>query len=431
MKQNKDCIIIKINNNGEEFAQAWADLEDFSDMILEGGSLSKEKFPNFYYYCDIKGRESSGSLIANICRQESLVKMNGEIVAEIQDRQDYTVYLWIKDCAENDVIEYQYLALMMQNMENFHCFIYPDDAARRYVVYRNVSCFFSFFVMADAGRRNRLWVERDKEEIGTIRGSQAVNEIKIVPMIEIDRSGKELQFWMRPVKEFLNQCAGKETILQMESFYEIDYYQKQYRKKLEREGMSEGEKDEIWRKLREGDEKRQKLDILIRRNRDSRLLCHCLNYFVKSPVTKSIRGIKRNREIFQSQEFLEIVKDIPLLAFYMLCMQRFFLKKEKETGLEEIKLLLVNVEELVDGMFQLLENIHHSSNQKGVLSIRIHESANSGKYLQKVYPDFGGAGRAAFHYEFRILDYSRKSIIESFQEKEQKKLSNHFGKKFF
>lgn len=64
--------------------------------------------------------------------------------------------------------------------------------------------------------------------------------------------------------------------------------------------------------------------------------------------------------------------------------------------------------------------MHHGSEKCGLLSIRIHRKDNKkdGNYLYQNYKHFCDRTESGYIFEFRILDYSQKSILESFCEKQ-------------
>lgn len=407
MNIRKNYLIIPIENDSRDFKKIWNKIENLKNRDRE--SLSREEYSNFYYY-DVP-QEIGGyrELIIDINEKFSfLPTVDLETLPS-----DYGICLWIKDCEENDTIEYQYLALMLQNFDNIIGYIYPDQEQRSYVVYQKVSWFFSFFIHKN-NRKECIWVR------WTIQGNHRLtmlgtelenNSYRINPVIELEQDGKgdsDLKAWTRTVEEFLQQCPDYGEIRNMESYQEILIQLTRAKQNETEPGLDIQQK---WEK------KRQRQEELSRKNRDNRLLCQCVNYFVASAESKSIAQIERYRNLLWSSEIQELLKEVSLLTFYVLCMQLYFMKGRATIEAEEIKLHLVNAGEIAEGIIQLLENLHHSSEKRGLLSIRVHEWKEGENYLSRNYPDLYSEKSAQFYYEFRILDYSAQGIVENFRNK--------------
>lgn len=411
MELQKNYLVVCIKNTCRDFASVWKELEE-RNLI------------DALYYDASQETGGYGKLIMNISKK--LPELQRADMQQLEG--DYGVCLWIEDCEKNDVIEYQYLALMLQNLENVICYIYPDRKERRPVVYNNVSGFFSFFLQRDS-RRERVWIQRQRKTEITIEmpGIRLSNHgYKIVPVIEFlkeDEKGSNLASWTRTVGEFLEQCRYGETIQGIETYQEISnslMREKQNLKKAQ-DDYCKKPTDMIYRrvqvyrdKIHEWQRKQNVLDELCRKSSDDSLLCQCLNYFVGSAASKGRAQARNFRSMFWSKEIQDEIREIPLLAFYMMCMQFYFVEEKNELDKEDIKLLLVNSGEWTEGVIQLVENIHHSSSRQGLLAIRIHERSEDRGYLQANYPDYNKRNCMHYNYEFRILDYSKQSIVESF-----------------
>lgn len=411
MELQKNYLVVRIKNTCRDFASTWKALEE-------------RKLTDALYYDASQETGGYGKLITNIGQKLSELQR-----ADMQQLQgDYGVCLWIEDCEKNDVIEYQYLALMLQNLENVICYIYPDRKERSPVVYNNVSGFFSFFLQRDS-RRERVWIRRQRKtetmvEMPSIRLSS--HGYKIVPVIEFlkeSEKGSNLASWTRTVREFLEQCRYGETIQGIETYQEISYSLMRERQNLKKAqddyrknptDIMHSKVQTHSNKIHEWQRKQTVLDELCRKSSDDRLLCQCLNYFVGNAKARGREQARNFRAMFWSKEIQDEIREIPLLAFYMLCMQLYFIEEKNELDKEDIKLLLVNSEELTEGVIQLVENIHHSSSKQGLLAIRIHERSEDRGYLQTNYPDYYERNCMHYNYEFRILDYSTQSIVESF-----------------
>lgn len=419
MELQKKYLIVCIKNTCRDFASVWKGLEE-------------RNLTNALYYDDRQETGGYGRLITNINKKLSELQR-----ADMQRLEgDYGVCLWIEDCEENDIIEYQYLALMLQNFENVICYIYTKKEERKFTVYNNVSRFFSFFLEQD-GRKERVWIQwQRKKETPTGTTTETTIEMldtrlsnygyRIVPIIEfLKESEKEsnLASWTRTVGEFLEQCQYVGIIQGMETYQEILNSKARERQNLKRaqDDYRKTPTEQIHKreqiysaKVREWKKKQIVLDDLCYKSRDDKLLCQCLNYFVGSVESKGKAQAEKFRALFWSKEIQDEIREIPLLAFYMMCMQLYFVEGKNKLDKADIKLLLVNSGELTEGVIQLIENIHHSSSRQGLLAIRIHKRSEDEGYLPTNYPDYYKRNGMYYNYEFRILDYSKQSIVESF-----------------
>lgn len=415
MELQKSYIVVKITNSSADFAENWIKIKYLKDKNNE--NIVAESYNNFYYYDASMVAGGYGALIADINRKiPNLEEVN---VRKLPSQ--YGICLWIEDHEENDTIEYEYLALMLQNWHDVVAYIYPQYVERTHEIYQKVSCFFSFFIQK-TGRKERIWIQRETSGQGlfieTLGTELTNNSYKITPILEFDTEsdnfdgknsnwGSDLEMWTRTVGDFLKNCKDIEKIRNIESHQEILTQLRSARQKNSKQEI------EKWT------EKSKELDNLCRSSFDNRFLCRCINYFVAAASSYSVKFMVECRKIFWSDEIQNILSNIPIISFYMLCMQLYFLKDKRRDFEEEVKLLIVNAEGMTEGVIQLLENLHHNSERRGLLSIRIHENKNlENDYLNKEYAEIYKNSAANYFYEFRVLDYSEQSILESFRIKQ-------------
>lgn len=496
MELFENYLVICMENSGDDFIRTWHRIMDLE--CGNGKGLFEDDTLDWYYYECGQPVKTGGygkviSDIRNAFDKQQMRVFTEQMTGQIQD---YGICLWIRDCAANDTIEYEYLALMLQNMSNVICYIYPDREERSYI-YKNISCFFSFFAQ-DRRIRTRIWIERRKtgnsgiEMPGTV---VAEGSRKIIPVIafEYGNGDSALKSWVRTYGEFLACCAAdgavsgaasritseqasdmvsdvesgivsdtvsdtvsgivsdtvsgivSDTVSDMVSDTESDIvsdivsyeemqeqlkrFDQQIRRADEKKLIQKA--DDLRRRRQKLVRKQNEISGLCRKSADCRLLYRCIGYFTGTPDSRSIRCIRQYTDFFWSRDVQEMLKEMPLLAFYMLCIQLYFLKGKNELQLEEIKLAIVNAGELTEGVIQLLENLHHSSEKRGFLSIRIHERKKNDGYLCRNYPKYWQQNLSKYHYEFRILDYSTVSISESFQKRHGEKNSRKFAVRDF
>lgn len=119
------------------------------------------------------------------------------------------------------------------------------------------------------------------------------------------------------------------------------------------------------------------------------------------------------QEIYDSREFKQATQDMPLFAYYLFCMQIFYLKNGCCLEMDEIERIRLNAWDLTDGILQLMENVYHTTDKTGFLNIRVHENSKGNAYLKQRYGITDSD--ADFYYEIRLLDISEENIIESFK----------------
>lgn len=434
-------LVIELENNSEDFTDAW----NVINKIKKNKIANVNNCKNIYYYNVSEEIGGEGRLIAQIDKEHYKMKN----ATKEQMCAECGICLWIKDKAENDTIEYQYLALILQNTEDVVCYIYPDTEDRIYEVYNEVSCYFSLFIQRH-NRGKRIWINRRRgndngiEMLGTSNYSY-----KIIPLIEFEHKeweeGKKnsvLENWTRTVGQFLQDCEASHEICEMEPYQELSYRLSNAKTNLKNAKAKENESVKVLERRNKYNEeiknlrlKRDRLDVISRKSEDCRLLCRCINYFVMNPKSKKTEEMERYKSFFRNEDFQEILEDASFLAFFILCIQVYFMKSETVLDVDKIRMLLINAEELAEGIVQLLENLHHSSEKRGLFSIRIHEKKKEKNYLSAVYPDYCvEEDDSKYNFEFRILDYSRYNIVKSFKnsnKESERKIPDDFGVKDF
>lgn len=182
MEMQKSFIVIDMTNSSDDFCENWVRIQKLKENDRE--YLNKLNNDNFYLYDSSSISGGYGAVIADINKKCKILK---KLDVERMPQQ-YGICLRIKDCAENDTIEYQYLALMLQNIQDLIAYIYPEHEERIYEVSRKVSCFFSFFIQK-LDRRERIWIQ--KKVNGELFSAPlamelSINSYKVTPILEFD-----------------------------------------------------------------------------------------------------------------------------------------------------------------------------------------------------------------------------------------------------
>jgi len=108
-------LVIELENNSEDFTDAW----NVINKIKKNKIANVNNCKNIYYYNVSEEIGGEGRLIAQIDKEHYKMKN----ATKEQMCAECGICLWIKDKAENDTIEYQYLALILQNTEDVVCYI--------------------------------------------------------------------------------------------------------------------------------------------------------------------------------------------------------------------------------------------------------------------------------------------------------------------
>lgn len=132
-------------------------------------------------------------------------------------------------------------------------------------------------------------------------------------------------------------------------------------------------------------------------------------------------------QLLRTERFFEMVKDMPLLAFYIFCLfdvaskNEDELKKDEEKVMEQLKEQIFNARDMAEGLLQIIENVYHSEYHKGYFCFRIHTLlSGENDYLDQNYHDYLQKGIAVTEtgsrhvLEVKVVDYSHQTIPEMF-----------------
>lgn len=266
---------------------------------------------------------------------------------------------------EDATIEYIYLDALLHKFPGLVCLLYAvGNQQEKYAVLKKAAEFFFGFSVKNKAYSNRIYGEfySNKDQMWHITRvglSRAETEhSKVNPVIELDDREQEVQFWRNSIRQH----------------------------------EENGEQENV------------RLQQVIRR---------CRMNFIEE-FKRNARSRNRYYEnLYGSEEFYHETKDMPLLAFYLFCMQMYYLKDGKQLDENEIKRIRLNAWDIADGILQLMENIHHTTEKVGFLDIRVHENVPKKGYLNKRYGIEDEKYR--FYYEIRLLDISQENIVESFR----------------
>lgn len=367
----KEYLVFNIENCAEEYIGVYKFLEQISfmeDQVKVPECLSDQ----VYRYQCREGdsiQDRTEKVISDIARElmENILEPVDYIAID-SDRKP--TYLLRVRHGENDAtIEYIYLYALLHRFSSLVCFLYTEEENHRYAVFNKAEEFFFGFSGKRKGHQEQIFGEfysrMDKMwqimKVGERRARQETDtkkHSKVNPLIKISEDEQEIQFWRSSIGVY-------------------------------RENAQESD------------------------DRLERVVARCERDFTEDFRGESKKRTQYYRELFQSEAFWREVDDMPLLAFYLFCMQIYYQKDGKCLTDEQIKRIRLYARDVADGILQLMENVHHATGKVGFMNIRVHENTPEKSYLNKQY---GINDREhAFYYEIRLLDLSKENIVESFQ----------------
>ena len=359
----KDYLIFDIKNNAEDYSSVYGFCEELNK--LSGNINIPDSLIGKVYVYQGEGSDSIEKIFSVTAKEMKRGELNRYEDFSGNINGKYCGCLRIAHEVDDATIEYIYLAALLYKFPQLVCFLYSEgDEKQKYAVLNKASEFFCGFSKGDHTYQNRIFSENFNYKDGMWQIKRLVyreaDHFKIRPVIMLDESRQEVQFWRTRLKVCRKNLPGNTDRL---------------KKILER----------------------------------------CRKDFIEEYERKAIKREIYYENIFESTKFCSETADMPLLAFYLFCMQMFYLKGGRLLDEEEIKRIRLNAWDVADGILQLMENIHHSTEKIGFLDIRVHENKPEKSYLFKRYKITDS--RYPFYYEIRLLDLSYENIVESFQKR--------------
>lgn len=356
----KKYLVFNINNCVEDYVAVsrFVDLLSSEQKEIEVPMVLKEKV--YVLYTDEENkREKLISLIAQGLREGNIEKC--EDIIKREQRDDFKCgCLRVAHEADDATIEYIYLAALLYKFSNYICFLYSDgEEQEKYAIWNKAVDFFFGFSAVNRTYEERIFGEQYdiRDNFWSIKQLDTRKEkqwhSKVNPMIELNDNADEIPFWRTSIRQH-------------------NIKEERYQKVIER----------------------------------------CQKNFIEEYKRTSKRRENYYQTIYDSEVFKRDTEDMPLLAYYLFCMQIFYSKKGKELNEAEIRTIRLNAWDIADGILQLIENIHHTTEKIGFMDIRVHENKPDKGYLNKRY---GISDTVEFYYEIRLVDISKENIVESFQ----------------
>lgn len=356
-------MVFNINNCAEDYVSVY----EFCEKLVASGrkvELPINLLGKVYWYQRTESCRTARlfSMIALEMKKGTLKKYDAEFIGE---KGELRGCIRIAHEAGDATIEYIYLDALLHKFPGLVCLLYIEgNDEEKYAVRNKAVSFFYGFPVGEKIYKERIYCETygyldhiwHIEKLDAIK-AEAVHS-KVHPVIELNDKEQEVMFWRNSRKQ--HEQAGN--------------------------------KDD---------------------NRLQQIYMRCRMNFIEEYNGKSKKRNKYYQGIFDSVEFMRETEDMPLLAFYLFCMQMFYMKNGQRLSENEMKRIRLNAWDIADGILQLMENIHHTTEKVGFLDIRVHENYSAKGYLNKRYGI--NDKNYKFYYEMRLLDISRANIVESFQ----------------
>ena len=368
----KEYLVFNIDNCAEDYIG----VHQFLDTVSGTVDQVEVKVPDhlmskiYKYRCGKKcgeekcSMEKMFSIIARGMKKGSLEMVDHIVVG---DDRKLKSFLRVRHVENDATIDYIYLTALLYKFPELVCLLYTGEEKQKYAVFNKAEEFFYGF--SGNKKQDRIFGEyyshmddmwqivavgsrKDRQKSGTIKHS------KVNPLIKLSEEEKEVQFWRSSI-----------------GLYQAN--------------------------VQESDDRLQ------------RVMERCEKDFTEDFRGNAKRNIEHYKKIFRDKRFQREVEDMPLLAFYLFCMQMYYLKDGQRLSNEQIKRIRLYARDIADGILQLMENVHHATGKIGFMNIRIHENTSDKSYLRRRYGI--DDQEHPFYYEIRLFDLSDENIVESFQ----------------
>ena len=327
----------------------------------------------------------------------------------VVEENDKIQYVFLVDCSEpNDIVNLIYYCILEDELNNVGntnqksilC-IKANNNGKRFA---NIKDLLGYLM--DDGKINECYFELDKEYQKIKRVNPRIVK-QFSPIFYIDESKNSVTYWRQSIDTFLREQYKVNRIVDKENKYiygETYFLPHICPKKLKK---SDDDTDAFAHKY------------------------NLLNTFVESfcgnehKQYNSADVVKLRYEIWKSEEFFKMVRDMPLLAMYIFCISNYFSEyKECDNQLnnimENLRSEIFNARDMADGVLQIIENIYHSEKKRGFFCFRVHSNSEgrSKKYLQEHYKYYMNKhaleNEVTDYLEVKVVDYSHCTITDQF-----------------
>lgn len=434
---NNKTIIFELNNMQSEYAYCLKIMQDLENKVTNNNNPLLEHT----YLFDFK-KVNNITIKSIINSFDTPDRSTKQITNFSVDKWRVLNYLFIVNCnEEDDIVNLQYFALIRQlyfkkNLEKIEqVFLYIRDKSKKkknetyfkaslflcYEIIEHKDCYYGDFY----DNKNNLI-----PEILSIK--QTGIQKKFSPLIELESSNNlGIEYWCQPFQSFLYRCKSLginiEDIKPTELLNNEIAYLKRLIKTKESETIASNneskknkskktELDELNNKLQKANEQKSLQYKSAIDKHPYRLLLTCKDYFCSG----GIKTVKNRNSFMQCEKFNDIVGNMSLLSFYILCLFEYYncTQLDYSKSLDKFYDNVIAARDICDGLLQLMDNtIAYSSVNAGYFCFRVHSSEDK-PYLLNKYRDYIDRQKGANNsfLEFQIVDYSTCCIPEKFVE---------------
>ena len=364
------------------------------------------------------------------CLQSRLTRLQGKIGPEQMEQlvhiqwKELQIWFFVTDAMEEDIVNLQYFALIRQRYPQCKLYIQASDLAKYSQVYAKASQFLQYVVREEkqAAYFGRT-IRGEKQVLCQLAGHPIGALRNFSPLIEITSDEKTLKQWQMTVEDLVNQIRNIPGLKVWKgNFPDIcvqDILNNEIRKS-KRNNMPD-------KAAQLGAVK--KMQFFLASNYWSYQIFYlCMEYFCTLEGRKKIEITRKRQNMFYEKRFFEMVKDMSVLAFYIMCIYDYVLKPDEdlnqmgEYDFDHLLRQVLNARDMADGILQLVENVHHSELQKGYFCFRIHGDSKEEpkQYLSSTYGNYMKEERIkrgekkTCYLEVHVGDFSFLSVPEQF-----------------
>lgn len=310
-------------------------------------------------------------------------------------QEDSVKYVFHVDCSdENDMINIIYFCQVNEVVKG-NC-ILCIKSVDEWKNWANITDLLSELLIRGEIKDCYTLIDNNYKRVNT-------NKFRILkrfsPIYKIDEEENSVEYWRQSVHSFLLKLYKEMPVGGTEYQYTRNYFLPHIVPDI----LKDRYPNDI--KIKPSD------------NHDRRLMKIFLECFCTQKHSKK-DFVEKRYEIWKSKELFTYIKDMPLLAMYILCVLDYFRKNQENDSIEEIKQEIFEARDMADGLLRILENVYHSENKCGYFCFRVHKSEKN-KYLEEQYATFMETieeiqENTDNYLEFKIVDYSHYSIPEQF-----------------
>lgn len=328
---------------------------------------------------------------------KSQTELWNQKIPEIK-KEDSVKYVFHVDCSyENDMINIIYFCQVNEAVKG-NC-ILCIKSSDEWKNWANITDLLSELLITGEIKDCYTLIDNDYKRVNA-------NKVRTLrrfsPIYKIDEEENSVEYWRQSVHSFLLKLYKEMPVGGNEYQYTRNYFLPH----IVPDVLKNRYPNDI--KIKPSD------------NHDRRLMkifleCFCTQKNIKKDF------VEKRYEIWKSKDLFTYIKDMPLLAMYILCILDYFRKNQRNDSMEEIKQEIFEARDMADGLLQILENVYHSENKCGYFCFRVHKSEkdNKNRYLQEQYAAFmetveDTQKNMDNYLEFKIVDYSHYSISDQF-----------------